>query len=70
MGIRQPKQPKPCRHDVAQWKTVDAEHQMRCVACQHIIEREFGVLQRKLGVQLDLDVETGIYKAYNPKGWM
>jgi hypothetical protein len=68
MAKREPKQPAPCQHLVAQWKTVGAEHQMRCVRCQHILEREFGVRQRKIGVMLFKDYDGGAtYAPFDPK---
>lgn len=70
MPKREPKQPQPCAHDVAQWRKVGAVHHLRCCRCQAILDREFGVTPRTLGVVLFRNMHDGGYAPFNPKGWV
>jgi hypothetical protein len=68
MAKREPRQPRPCTHDIARWRAVGPEHQLRCDHCDERLAREFGTGERALGIALYRS-STG-YAPFDPKGWM
>jgi hypothetical protein len=68
MAKRIPRADKPCEHDVAQWGTVGAGHQLRCCRCQWVLDRAFGGAPKEVGVVL-FKTPQG-YAPFDPKGWV
>jgi hypothetical protein len=67
MKQKAPKQEWHCPHDIARWKVVGPEHQLRCDVCKERLQREFDIGARDVGVALYRS--TG-YKPFDPRGWL